>query len=149
MARIYNSSFSSNPSQSLLFPGLTTSEIEKWHIESGLPKFSQPEIHFYKITDSSTGEMVGFVRWGFPFTPASPPEKKAEEGSGVVGEAKVEVNEGEKEKVRIVPASFWPEGTNLDFADEKFGALVEWRKKYVKWEETYGEWSFLSSLVPA
>lgn len=129
------------------------SSIEKWFIDSALPKFSQPELHFFKITDSSTGELAGFVRWGYPYTPPPPADAaakvaesgkdgekgeevvKKEEGSGIAGAGSVEVVKDQDDKPKATTG--WPEGTNLPFADEKFGALMEWRKKYVKWEETY------------
>ena len=137
MARIFNSAFASNPFHDLLYAGVSHETRIQHFIETSLPKFSQPEIHVYKISDSSTGEMIGFTRWGFPYIPAPP---KEEDGSGIVGAETVKVEEEKTSgKVRIIPESYWPQGTNYDLADEKFGTLIEWRKKYVDVKEMYSK----------
>ena len=83
---------------------------------------AQPEIHVFKATDTTTGNIAAFMRWGFPHTKAIAPPSEA---------AKT------PEQKKQESDAAWPPGTNISLCDAKFGTLDSWRDTYVDDAETY------------
>ena len=80
---------------------------------------SKPEIRCFKVTETETGNLAAWARWGFPhkFTEEEKAARSAEKKAN---------------------SSYdWPEGTNLDIADIKFGALDRIRDQNVDYENDY------------
>lgn len=83
---------------------------------------ARPEIHVFKITDTSTGKIAGFMRWQFPHSKPT----AALEGDKAKAEEEAK------------PKKEFPPGTNVPLCDFKFGALDAWRDRFVDVESTYG-----------
>lgn len=112
LLEIYTSSFSAFPAQAILLPAtIPHSALEEWFIANNLHQLKRPELRYFKIVNTKTNIIAGFVRWGLPHDP-----KQAE-------------------PFNYAPR---PEGANNDFGSAKFGAMGVGQQKYVDWKEMYG-----------
>lgn len=128
---VYLAAFSLFEVHDLLYPPSTYDHEDSavWFRKRVIQQLSQPEIHWFKITDASTGQVVAIARWGYPHV--RPPKKEEEKT---------------EELKKLAEASAWPKGTNVKLANAKFGRLGVWREKYIDWENTYSM-SLLTSPI--
>jgi hypothetical protein len=117
MIDVYETAFANDYFSSFTFPRDTVTDVEKrrWLRARFHCTFSKPDLRSFKIVETNTGHMVAWARWGFPY-------KFSEE----------ELKEKEEEE------DSWPEGSNLEVCDAKFGGLHKKREGYVEKDETYG-----------
>lgn len=85
-------------------------------------------MHLLKTIDASTGELVAWSRWGYPFTLTE--EEKKRRDAEKAAEEERERADGEK-------SNKWPKGANRDACEAFFGSLDAMRERYVKWDEDY------------
>lgn len=163
---IYCKAFGPAPTNDIIFPPTLVDPVAKqsWFSQRMAGQMEQPDLHFYKITDTSTGETVAWQRWGFPCKKATganpfsaaqltPLDRNADETQGTDHQARDgkktentnlsatngnEVKESNHDKGNEEDDVGWPQGTNLAFVDAHYGMLDRWRSKYIDWEETYG-----------
>jgi hypothetical protein len=113
-------------------PQINPTEKHRWLKQRFLATMSKPEIRNFKITDVSTGNIVAWARWGFPYSFSE--EERVERGR--------EKEEKERKK-REGTYSEWPAGSNLEVCEGKFGALDRIRNQNVDWGNTYGQFELL------
>lgn len=130
MIQVYNNSFASDYLGSYTFPrsAIGDEEINRWLTARFTNLFSKPETRTFKITEDSTGKVVAFLRWAFPYTFTE--EEKAERPKEKAEKKKL------REELGYDPT--WPKGANLEICDLKFGGLDAFKEKYVDEKETYG-----------
>ena len=121
MISIYESAFANDYFCSFTFPStIPLSEKHRWLRDRFLGTFQKPEIRNFKVVETSTGRMAAWARWGFPHS---------------FTEEELKKRELEKDE--------WPQGSNLEVCDGKFGALVDMRERYTVKGETYSEYLFV------
>jgi hypothetical protein len=117
MISIYESAFANDYFSSFTFPStISHSEKHRWLRDRFLGTFQKPELRNFKIVETSTGRMAAWARWGFPHS---------------FTEEELKKQELEKDE--------WPQGSNLEVCDVKFGTLHEKRERYTEKGETYSE----------
>lgn len=88
---------------------------------------AKPELRNFKIVDTRTGKIAAWARWHFPYSFSD--EEQAERA-----QEKLE-NERKKQQGSF---SEWPEGSNLEVCEKKFGFLSRMRSELVDFENAYG-----------
>jgi hypothetical protein len=117
---------------------IRTEERRRWLRARFLRTMATPENRNFKVTEVSTGRIVAWARWYFPYTFSA--EEKAER----------EREEQEREKARADGTlQKWPIGANVEACDVKFGELDRLMKKHVDLEDMYGKYLHFHQLSPA
>ncbi|KAH8808234.1 acyl-CoA N-acyltransferase [Xylogone sp. PMI_703] len=125
MIHVYQAAFASNHFSNLTFPPATVAPASKaaWLRKRFLKYFAQPEIRNFKLVEDSTGRLVAWTRWAFPH---------------VFSEQEKEERRREAEQKAALPSNErWPEGSNYEACELKFGGLDVYRQKYVDGENMY------------
>jgi hypothetical protein len=120
MVEVYSRAFENDYFSAFTFPKSTISDSEKrrWLRARFLGTLSKPDLRNFKIVETSTGRMAAWARWGFPY---------------VFSEEELRMQHEEKDE--------WPEGSNLEVCDVKFGGLHEKRERHTRRGEDYSEFS--------
>lgn len=124
MIAVYEAAFASNPLSSLLFPKSIKPEVKAaWLRKRFLGYLAKPEIRQFKVTETSTGKLVAWSRWAFPYV-LSPEEKEKR-------------RKEEEEKAQKDPKESYPDGANVGACEEKFNGFDEFRRTWVDDENMY------------
>ncbi|KAH7403483.1 acyl-CoA N-acyltransferase [Cadophora sp. MPI-SDFR-AT-0126] len=130
MADVYLTAFASDAFSSFAFPRSKISDVEmKQWLTVRFTKVitKRPEMHTFKMLDTSTNKICAFLRWSFPHMLSD--EEKA------TREIEQKEREQEKEKTGVDP--MWPVGAKLGACDAFFGALDKKKALYVDDGEMY------------
>jgi hypothetical protein len=131
MIDVYLTAFRDDYFGGVCFPGrkILDDERRRWLRARFLRFMSQPESRSFKIMEVSTGKIVAWARWYFPYKFSE--EEKAER----------ERQAQEKERARAEGTlQEWPLGANVEVCNYKFGELDRLMKKYVNLENMYGKY---------
>lgn len=128
MIDVYLSAFRNDYFGSFCFLSeiVTDDERRRWLRARFLRFMSRPENRNFKVTEVSTGKIVAWARWYFPYKFSE--EEKLERDR----------EEQEKERARAEGTlQEWPLGANVELCNFKFGELARLMKKYVDLEDMY------------
>ena len=122
---VHRDAFADDPISKYAFPREAIGETEqvRWMTEFLTGHFRKPEMAFYKIIETNTGNLVAWVRCQVPHVLSEEESKKRQE---------------EKER-KLKEGNFWPKGANLEVIEATFGKLAKLTQKYVNDAETYCE----------
>jgi hypothetical protein len=125
MITVHRDAFANDQFGKYAFPREAIGEAEqvRWMREFLTGHFRKPEMAFYKITETNTGNLAAWMRCQVPHVLSEEESKKRKE---------------EKER-KLKDGTFWPKGANLEVIGATFGTLVKLTQKYVNDAETYCE----------
>jgi hypothetical protein len=125
MVELNLSAFANDPLSNITMPRemIGEAELRRWMSQFIASFFEKSEVHFFKITETHTGNLAAWMRCAFPH---------------VLSEEESEKRKAEKER-KVKDKSFWPKGANLDVINVKFGTLGQLKEKYCNDSETYCE----------
>ncbi|KAH8783989.1 hypothetical protein BGZ57DRAFT_220448 [Hyaloscypha finlandica] len=123
MVELNLSAFANDPLSNITMPRemIGEAELRRWMSQFIASFFEKPEVHFFKITETHTGNLAAWMRCAFPH---------------VLSEEESEKRKAEKER-KVKDKSFWPKGANLDVINVKFGTLGQLKENYCNDSETY------------
>lgn len=105
--------------------------------------FHHPEQRFFKVTETSTGKIVAWSRWGIPYHVTEEEKKRRDEVEEA--ESKEWVEKGE-----LIQGTKYPVGANAEMATTYFGNFESYREKQYKPAEDYGGFAlFYYLLLPS
>jgi GNAT superfamily N-acetyltransferase len=125
MVNVNLSAFANDPLSKLAMPReiIGETELRRWMSQFLAAFFAKPEVHFFKVTETSTGNLAAWMRCAYPH---------------LLSEEESQKRKAEKEQ-KVKAGSFWPKGANLEVIDAKFGTLGLLKEKYCDDSETYCE----------
>jgi hypothetical protein len=121
MVGVYERAFADDYFFSFAFPRSSSAAIEdkqRWLRARFLATFSHSNIRNVKVIESSSGRIVAWARWGFPYT-LSDDDLKASEAAGQQQQA-------------------WPLGSSVELCEAMFGGWDRMREVYLKKDDMYG-----------
>jgi GNAT superfamily N-acetyltransferase len=123
MITVHLDAFANDPFSSYTFPReiIGATEQHRWMTEFLTGHFAKPEMAFYKITETNTGNLAAWIRYVVPH---------------LLSEEESERRKQERDK-KMQAGTFWPRGTNLEIVAATFGTLAKLKEKYLNDAETY------------
>jgi len=123
MVEVSLRAFANDPLNQITLPRevIGEAELRRWTTQFLHSLFDKPEIHFYKVTETTTGTLAAWIRCAFPH---------------VLNEEESQKRKKEKD-AKLKDKSFWPKGANFDGIDAKFGTLGQLKEKYCDDTQTY------------